>query len=74
MHSKPPSLVKLKFYDNLNDYAGGSIRIYEILNSLLVNPEMEPSTIPLPRLEALEVICQATKGNQNEGGRLMAVV
>ena len=38
--------------------------IYEVPRSLVVNPEMELSTIHLPRLEVLEVICQATKRNQ----------
>ena len=35
-----------------------------IPSSLAVNPEMDPSTIPLPRLEALEITCQVTKKNQ----------
>ena len=57
------SLVELKLYDN--DYDDdGSIKIYRILSSLVVNPEMDPSTIPLPRLEVLEIICQATEENQ----------
>ena len=54
------SLVELKLYDN--DYDdNGSIHMHEILRSLVVNPEMDPSTMPLPRLEALEIICQATE-------------
>ena len=57
------SLVELKLYDN--DYnTDGSIKTYEILRSLVIKPEMDPSTIPLPRLEALEIICQATEENQ----------
>ena len=57
------SLVELKLYDN--DYDNdGSIKIYKILSSLVVNPEMDRSTIPLPRLEALEIIYQATEENQ----------
>ena len=57
------SLVEL----NLSDYEydnHGSFMMYEILNSLVVNPEMDPSTIPLPRLEVLKINCQATKDNQ----------
>jgi hypothetical protein len=38
--------------------------MHKILRSLVVNPEMDPSTIPLPRLEALEIICHATEKNQ----------
>ena len=57
------SLVELKLYDNDYD-TDGSIKIYKILSSLVVDPEMDPSTIPLPRLEALEIICQATEKNQ----------
>ena len=53
--------VELKLYDVL--YGFGST-MYEILSSLVVKPEMEPSTILLPRLEALEVICLATEKNQ----------
>ena len=57
------SLVELKLYDNdcEND---GLITMYEILSSLVVNSKMDPSTIPLPRLEVLEIICQATEENQ----------
>ena len=54
------SLVELKLYDNDD----GSIKMYKILSSLVVDPEMDPSTIPLPRLEVLEIICQATEMNQ----------
>ena len=59
------SLVELKLYDNNYD-DDGSIMMYEILSSLVVNrdPETDPSTIPLPRLEALDIICQATEENQ----------
>ena len=57
------SLVWLKLYvDEYDD--DGSMMIYEILSSLVVNPEMDPSTIPLPRLETLEIICHATEKNQ----------
>ena len=57
------SLVELKLLDN--DYGtNGSIKIHKILRSLVVNPEMDPSNIPLPRLESLEIICQATEENQ----------
>ena len=57
------SLVELKLYDN--DYDNdGSIKIYEILSSLVVTPEMDPSTIALPQLESLEIVCQATEENQ----------
>jgi hypothetical protein len=38
--------------------------MYEILSSFVVKPEMDPSTIPLPRLESLEVICSATEMNE----------
>jgi hypothetical protein len=52
--------VELKLYDyNYDDR--GSIIMYEILSSLVVNSEMD---IPLPRLEALEIICHATEENQ----------
>ncbi|KAF8802179.1 hypothetical protein BYT27DRAFT_7197257 [Phlegmacium glaucopus] len=57
------SLVELKLYDN-DYYENGSTMMYDILNSLIVDPEMDPSTIPLPRLETLEIICQATEENQ----------
>ena len=57
------SLVELKLYDNNYD-DDGSIKMYEILSSLMVGPEMDPSTITLPRLEALEIICQSTEMNQ----------
>ena len=57
------SLVKLKLYDD-DCESCESIKIYEVLSSLVVNLEMDPSTIPLPRLEVLEVICQATERNQ----------
>ena len=57
------SLVELRLYDS-NHGDDGSVMMCEILSSLVVDPEMEPSTIPLPRLEALEIICQATEANQ----------
>ena len=57
------SLVELKLYDS--DYDNdGSIKIHKILRSLVVKPEMDPSTIPLPRLEGLEILCQAIEKNQ----------
>ena len=57
------TLVELKLYDNY--YEDGSIMVYNILSFLVVDPaERDPSTIPLPRLEALEVTCQATEKNQ----------
>ena len=57
------SLMELKLYDNDLD-ANGSTMMYKILSSLVVNPEMDPSTVPLPRLESLEIICQAHEVNQ----------
>ena len=51
------SLVELYVEDHGDDE---SIRMYEFLSSLVVRPEMDPSTIPLPRLEVLEIICQVT--------------
>ena len=57
------SLVELKLYDNNYDDSG-SIVMQEILSSLVVSPEMDRSTIPLPRLESLEIICHATEENQ----------
>ena len=55
--------MKLKlYYDDCGTCK--SIKIYEVLSSLVVNPEMDPSTIPLPQIEELEVICEATEGNQ----------
>ncbi|KAF8802182.1 hypothetical protein BYT27DRAFT_7197261 [Phlegmacium glaucopus] len=51
------SLVELRLYDT-NHHHDGSI--HKILSSLVANP---PS-IPLPRLETLEIICQATEENQ----------
>ena len=57
------SLVELRLYDN-NYRNDESIMIYEILDTLVIKPEIDPSTIPLPRLEALEIICHATKRNQ----------
>jgi hypothetical protein len=57
------SFVELKLYDN-NYHCQGSIMMFEILSSPMVNSEMDPSTIPLPRLEALEIICQATGRSQ----------
>ena len=60
-------LVKLKIHDNER----GGQSIYEVLNSLVVSPEMDPFTIPLPRLEVLEIICQATGRNQ---GLFMKVI
>ena len=57
------SLVELKLYDNNFD-DNGSIVMHEILSSLVVSPEMDPSSIPLPRLESLEIICHATEENQ----------
>ena len=38
--------------------------MHDILTSLVVEPEMDHSAIPLPRLEALEIICHATEDNQ----------
>ena len=40
------SLVELKLYDD--DYDDG-LTMYEIFSSLVVNLEMDPSSIPLPR-------------------------
>ena len=60
------SLVELKLYDDYDtnrDYESMAV-YYRILSSLVVKPEMDLSTIPLPRLEVLEIICQATEGNQ----------
>ena len=54
------SLVELKLYDDDGYDDDGSNWMYEILSSLVVKPEMDPSTIPFPRLEALEIICQVT--------------
>ena len=56
------SLVELQLYDNNAD-DNGSIITHKILSSLVVNLEMDPSTIPLPRLERLEIICHATEEN-----------
>ena len=54
------SLVQPKLYaNNYND--NGLIVMHEILSSLV---EMNLSTIPLPLLEALEIICHATEENQ----------
>ena len=55
------SLVELRLYDN---DCGGSLTMHDILTSLVVEPEMDHSAIPLPRLEALEIICHATEDNQ----------
>jgi hypothetical protein len=57
------SLVELKLYDN-NYECDGSMEMYQILSSLVVSPDMDPSTIPLRRLEALEIMCQTTEKNQ----------
>ena len=57
------SLVELKLYDN-NCNQNKSMMMFKTLSSLVVKPEMEPSTIPLPRLEVLEITCHATKANQ----------
>ena len=57
------SLVELKIYDNDCD-DDGSKMVEEILNNLEVEPEMDHSTILLPRLEALEIICHATEDIQ----------
>jgi hypothetical protein len=54
------SLVELKLYDD----KGGSTFMHKILEFLVVNPEMEPSSIPLPRLEVMEIICLATEEHQ----------
>ena len=55
------SLVELKLYDDDDAYSNDMpIWMYEILSYLVVRPEMDPSTIPLPRLEALEIICDVT--------------
>ena len=54
------SLVELRLYDN----DCGSLTMHDILTSLVVEPEMDHSAIPLPRLEALEIICHATEYNQ----------
>ena len=57
------SLVELKLYDdNCNDEP----MIFDILDSLVVElePEMDLSTILLPRLEALEIVCHATERYQ----------
>ena len=52
------SLVELKLYD---DYGRSDCDwMCEILSSLVVKPEMDPSTIPLPRLKVLEIICEVT--------------
>ena len=64
------SLVELNLSDNMDD-DDGSITMYKILSSLVVKPEMDPSTIPLPRLEVLKIICRATKDNQ---GMFMKVI
>jgi hypothetical protein len=56
-------LVELQLRDNDYDH-NGSTMMYEILSSFVVKPEMDPSTIPLPRLESLEVICSATETNE----------
>jgi hypothetical protein len=53
--------VEFKLYDDKHDDDGS---VYEILSFLVVNPEMDPSTIPLPRLEALKIICHPTKENR----------
>ncbi|KAF8802136.1 hypothetical protein BYT27DRAFT_7197212 [Phlegmacium glaucopus] len=63
------SLVELTLYDNNYDDDDDedddeASMMYKILSSLVVNPEMDPSTIPLPRLERLETLCQATEENQ----------
>ena len=57
------SLVELKIYDSDCD-DDGSKMVEEILNNLEVEPEMDHSTILLPRLEALEIICHATEDIQ----------
>ena len=57
------SLVELRLYDNNCDGNGSSV-INDILYNLVVKPEMDSSDIPLPRLEALEIICHATEYNQ----------
>ena len=56
------SLVKLRLDDCHYDTYESTT--YEVLSFLVVNPEMEPSSLPLPRLEELEVICKATEENQ----------
>ena len=39
--------------------------VYNILSFLVIDPaERDPSIIPLPRLDTLEVTCQATEENQ----------
>ena len=60
------SLVELNLSDK-TQYThddNRSIMMYGILSSLVVKPEMDPSTVPLPRLEVLKIICRATKNNQ----------
>jgi hypothetical protein len=51
------SLVELELYDN----EPGLSMMYNILSSLVVNPEKD--IIPLPRLKVLEIICYATEDN-----------
>ena len=58
------SLVEFKLYDDDDDDGYQSSWMDEILSSLVVNPEMDSFTIPLPRLEVLEIMCEVTKDNE----------
>ena len=58
------SLVELRLYDDNYDEDYEWNVTSKVLGSLVVNPEMVPSAIPLPRLETLEIICLTTENNQ----------
>ena len=55
------SLLELELYDK---HCQCGEEIHDILSSLVVKSKMDYSTIPLPRLEALEIICHANEDIQ----------